>query len=162
MSDDARVRPLAEGDVDALAGELGKLPLLSLYGRGPGARAGDLRAALARGDGLLVFEPEPGAGAPTGLAWFLPNGTFGLGAYLRLLAVAGGKQGKGAGSALLAAFEQASKAQSRHAFALVSGFNAAAQKFYEKHGYAKVGAVPSLVQRDVEERIYWKRIVPLA
>jgi hypothetical protein len=40
----------------------------------------------------------------------------------------------------------------------VSDFNVDAHRFYEKHGYVKVGALPKLVRPDVDELIYWKRL----
>jgi GNAT superfamily N-acetyltransferase len=125
------------------------------YRRGPDRIAADLEAALARGDGLLAWEVE---GVARGLAWFLRDGTFGMGGYLRLIALAEGAQGGGAGAVLLAAFEAEVAASSRHAFLLVSDFNEEAQRFYERHGYARVGALPALVLPDVAELVYWKRL----
>ncbi len=147
------IRPLADGDIDRLAAELAELPLLARYNRSAQQIAGDLRAARERGDDLLVH------GDPAdGLAWFLQAGTFGLGGYLRLLAVTGAAQGRGTGAALLAAFEAGVAARSRHAFLLVSDFNRAAQAFYRKHGYAEVGRLPELVVAGIDELVYWKRL----
>ncbi len=149
------VRRLEPRDVPALAAELARLDLMVRYRRDAARIAADLEAALARGDGLLVEEAD---GAPRGLAWFLPAGTFALGGYLRLIAVVPSALGSGAGAALLAAFEAEVAKASRHAFLLVSDFNAAAQRFYERHGYARVGAIPGLVLPDVAEVVYWKRL----
>ena len=149
------VRPFAPGDVDLLAPELARLPLLARYGRDAERIGDDLKAALARGEGLLAWEEE---GAARGLAWFLRQGTFGLAGYLRLIAVVGGAQRAGAGAALLGAFEAEVARSSRHAFLLVSDFNEAAQRFYARHGYTRVGAVPGLVLEDVAELVYWKRL----
>src|ERR1700694_5928597 len=96
------VRQLSRDDVAQLAPALAELPLMVRYGRSAARIAADLAAALARGDGLLAWEV---AGAARGLAWFLREGTFGMGGYLRLIALAEGAQGGGAGAALLAAFE---------------------------------------------------------
>jgi ribosomal protein S18 acetylase RimI-like enzyme len=149
------IRPLEDGEIDALANQLAALPLLARYGRTPAFLAGDLRSAAARGDGLLVHAD---GGPADGLAWFLSAGTFGLGGYLRLLAIAPAAQGRGAGAALLAAFEAAVAARSRHAFLLVSDFNRPAQTFYRRHGYAEVGRLPALVVPDIDELVYWKRL----
>lgn len=149
---------LRGGDVAALAQLLADLPLMQRYRRSAGALATDLRAGLERGDGLLVSRDAAGA-APTGVAWFTPTGTLGLGGYLRLLAVGAGDQGRGTGAALLAAFETAlAGARSRHAFLLASDFNTAAQRFYQAHGYVQVGRLPGLVVPDVDELILWKRL----
>lgn len=147
------IRPLAGSDIEPLAAGLAGLPLLARYGRSAHHIAGDLAAALERGDGLLV-DGDPAMA----LAWFLPAGTFGLGGYLRLLAVTAPAQGRGAGAALLAAFEGAVAARSRHAFLLVSDFNGPAQAFYQKHGYAEVGRLPELVVAGIDELVYWKRL----
>lgn len=149
------IRPLAPADVPDLARGLAALPLMERYGRGAAALERALSAALARGEGLLVAED---GGAPRGLAWFLPSGTLALGGYLKLIAVLPGGEGRGAGGALLAAFEAETAKASAHAFLLVSDFNAGAQRFYARAGYARVGALPGLVLPDVAEVLYWKRL----
>ena len=149
------VRPLAAADVPHLAEALAPLPLLARYGRRADRLAADLLAGLARGEGLLAWEES---GEALGLAWFLRDGTFGLGGYLRLIALAPGAAGRGAGAGLLAAFEAEVALSSRHAFLLVSDFNEGAQRFYQRHGWSRVGALPGLVLPDVAEVVYWKRL----
>jgi len=149
------VRPLAAAEIPALARALAGVPLMVRYGRTPEALEAALRAANARGERLLVADER---GAIRGLAWFLTQGTLALGGYLRLIAMLPGAEGKGAGAALLAAFEAETSKESRHAFLLVSDFNDGAQRFYERHGYARVGALPALVLPDVAEVMYWKRL----
>lgn len=149
------IRPLGAGDVPALAAELARLPLMIRYRRDEGKIAADLREALARGDGLLV---EEAGGRVRGLAWFLTGGTFAMGGYLRLIALVPDALGSGAGARLLQAFEAEVRTTSRHAFLLVSDFNAAAQRFYERHGWTRMGALPALVLPDVAELVYWKRL----
>jgi ribosomal protein S18 acetylase RimI-like enzyme len=152
------IRPLAAADLPALAEGLAALPLMQRYGRTAGKLEAALAAALRRGEGLLVAT-EDGANAPVlGLAWFLPAGTLALGGYLRLIAVLGEGQGRGTGAALLEAFEGAVARESAHAFLLVSDFNEPAQRFYERKGYVRVGALPGLVLPDVGEVLYWKRL----
>jgi GNAT superfamily N-acetyltransferase len=149
------IRPLREADVASLAADLARLPLLVRYRRDATRIARDLAEASARGDGLLVEERD---GRVRALAWFQRAGTLGVGGYLRLLAVAPEATGEGVGAALLVAFEAEVARESRHAFLLVSDFNDRAQRFYERHGYARVGAVPGLVLPDVSELVYWKRL----
>jgi ribosomal protein S18 acetylase RimI-like enzyme len=149
------IRALAEPDVPALASAVAALPLMARYGRTPERLEASLRAALGRGEALLVAEED---GALAGLAWFLPAGTLAMGGYLKLIAVLHGGQGRGTGAALLEAFEAAVARESAHAFLLVSDFNAGAQRFYERHGYTRVGALPGLVLPDVGEVLYWKRL----
>jgi GNAT superfamily N-acetyltransferase len=149
------VRTLTRDDVAPLAAALARLPLMQRYGRSAERIAADLEAALGRGDGLLAWDV---GGAARGLAWFLRGGTFGMGGYLRLIALADDVQGGGAGRELLAAFEAEVATASRHAFLLVSDFNEGAQRFYERRGYARVGALPGVVLPDVTELVYWKRL----
>jgi ribosomal protein S18 acetylase RimI-like enzyme len=149
------VRPLQPTDIRPLSTALALLPLMQRYNRPASAIAESLESALTRGDGLLVFDDGEGA---QGLSWFLFSGTLGLGGYLRLMAVSPYAHRKGIGSALLSAYEAAVATQSRHTFLLCSDFNVEAQRFYERHGYAKVGRLPSLVVSGVDELIYWKRL----
>jgi ribosomal protein S18 acetylase RimI-like enzyme len=60
--------------------------------------------------------------------------------------------------ALLHAFEEETARASAHAFLLVSDFNEGAQRFYEREGYVRVGALPGLVLPDVAEVLYWRRL----
>lgn len=151
------VRALEPAEVPALARALAEVPLMQRYGRDAAALERALAAAHGRGEGLLVAEEE---GIVRGLAWFLREGTLAMGGYLRLIAMLPGAEGKGAGAALLAAFEAEVAARSRHAFLLVSDFNDGARRFYERHGYTRVGALAALVLPDVAEVLYWKRLRP--
>jgi GNAT superfamily N-acetyltransferase len=143
----ADLAPLAEG--------LASLPLLRRYGRDRAGLAADLERSLARGDGLLLAVE---GGGPVGLAWYLRQGTLGLGGYLKLMAVLPGAQSRGVGAGLLAACERSLAETSSHGFLLCSDFNASAQAFYERHGWTRVGALPGLVLPGVAELIYWKRL----
>jgi len=149
------LRPAVAADLPPLAAGLAALPLLRRYGRGEARLAADLAAALARGDGLLLALE---GGAPVGLAWYLRDGTLGLGGYLRLMAVLPGAQARGIGAALLSAFEAELARGTAHGFLLCSDFNAPAQAFYRRHGWTQVGALPGLVLPDVAELIFWKRL----
>jgi ribosomal protein S18 acetylase RimI-like enzyme len=149
------IRPLRKAEVASLASALAPLPLLTRYGRGAARLEADLTAALTRGDGMLV---AIGPAGPVGLCWFLRKGTLAMGGYLRLIALAPGITGGGLGAQLLEAFEAEAARESRHAFLLVSDFNEGAQRFYERHGYRKVGELPDLVIPGVAEWLYWKRL----
>lgn len=149
------VRPLAPEEIPALARGLAELPLMRSYGRTADQLTAAFAGALARGDGLLAAGE---GGAPVGVAWFQTGGTLAMGGYLRLIAVLPTAQRRGAGAALLSAYEAETTRSSAHAFLLVSDFNAEAQRFYERHGYARVGVLPGLVRPEVDEVLYWKRL----
>lgn len=150
-----QLRSLEDDDIPPLAEGLARLPLMQRYSRSAEKLAADLRAAKARGDGLIAAEL---GGRLEGFCWFLHHGTLGMGGYLRLIAVLDGAQGRGTGAALLAAYEREVARSAAHAFLLVSDFNDPAQRFYERHGWTRVGAIPKLVLPDVDELVYWKRL----
>ncbi len=150
-----QLRSLEDDDIPPLAEGLARLPLMQRYSRSAEKLAADLRAAKARGDGLIAAEL---GGRLEGFCWFLHHGTLGMGGYLRLIAVLDGAQGRGTGAALLAAYEREVARSAAHAFLLVSDFNDPAQRFYERHGWSRVGAIPKLVLPDVDELVYWKRL----
>jgi ribosomal protein S18 acetylase RimI-like enzyme len=114
----------------------------------------ELCRGLDRGESVIVFD----SGTPCGLAWFMAEGTFGRGGFLRLLAVAPGHQRRGVGGALLEEYEAVARTRSTHAFLLVGDFNDAAQRFYSRHGYRQVGRLPRFALPDVDELIFAKPI----
>jgi ribosomal protein S18 acetylase RimI-like enzyme len=151
------LRPLARAEIPALAAALAAVPLMARYGNDAARLGRALEGALDRGESVLVADDE---GVLRGLAWFVTSGTLALGGYLRLIALVPGAEGRGTGVALLRAFEAEVARASRHAFLLVSDFNAGAIRFYEREGYRRVGELPGLVLSDVAEVLYWKRLRP--
>ncbi len=145
------VRPLEARDIPVCARIVADAPLWRRYGYGAERCAADLGAALeGRKDVLLCAEL---AGAPVGLAWVLPRGTFGRSPYLKLIAVAAEHRGGGLGALLLTAAEEIGAGELT---LLVSDFNDQAQRFYLAHGYREVGALPDFVLPGVTERILRK------
>jgi ribosomal protein S18 acetylase RimI-like enzyme len=154
-----------------LAAALVTLPLLERYGvTAPGLHADLLRLlpeqpAAAPDERLLVAEqPGPRGGTDPagrqlcGLARFALRGQLGRGGYLRLIALAPGTQGQGLGSLLLAEVERQVALSSPELFLLTSDFNTAAQRFYERHGYARVGQLADYVRPGITELLYRKRV----
>jgi len=148
------IRPMQRADIATLAAWLPGVPLWQRYGLTRAQVQTMLAGALDRSDIVLVAD----AGEACGLAWCMPQGAFGRSAYLRLLGVHPAHAGKGIGADLLAQSEQAAGVASREMFLLVSDFNTAAQRFYQRHGYAQSGAISGYVLPDVTELIYWKRL----
>jgi ribosomal protein S18 acetylase RimI-like enzyme len=149
------LRRIEEKELPALAAGLARLPLMERYERSEEKLRADLHAAAARGDGLIGAEV---GGTLAGFCWFMLHGTLGMGGYLKLIAVLDGARGRGTGTALLSAYEAEVARASAHGFLLVSDFNESAQRFYERHGWSRVGAIPKLVLPDVDELVYWKRL----
>ena len=149
------IRAATAADLAPLAAGLARLELMRRYRRDQARLEADLTRSLERGDGLLLAVEAAG---PIGLAWFLRQGTLGMGGYLKLMAVLPGAQSRGVGTRLLEAFEADLAGAAGHGFLLCSDFNASAQAFYERHGWTRVGALPGLVLPGVAELIYWKRL----
>src|SRR5579859_7698441 len=79
-----------------------------------------------------------------GLAGFtiMSDGTFGDHGYIRLIGIQQGLTGQGIGTRLLHEAEILFvQRQIRRAFLLCTDWNTAAQAFYERHGYERVGVL---------------------
>lgn len=164
MSDQVRIRPALPADVEAvtrLGEEVAQQPLLRRYGVTPsglGAELARLAASLpGQGEQLLLVQAASQERL-YGFARFCPSGTFGAGGYLRLIALVPGQEGRGLGSALLRAVEDAVRAQSPVLFLLVSETNEAAQRFYARRGYQQAGRLPDFARPGLTEIICWKRL----
>lgn len=113
--------------------------------------------ALARGADLFVIVVD---GQAAGCVWCVARGAFDRSGYIRLIMVDGAQRSRGLGRELL---DYAEGFLGRHAddvFLLVSDFNHDAQRFYQRHGYAQVGALPDYVIAGVAELVYHKRLRP--
>ncbi len=152
-----RVRPMTHNDIPVLAAWMVETPLWQRYQLTIERASRNFETGLARGDVLLVAD----AGADNlgcGFAWCLPQGGFGRSMYLRLIGVRKERARAGVGAALLKGAEEAALTIGNELFLLVSDFNTDAQRFYERQGYQKVGAIPGYVLPDVTELLYWKQL----
>jgi ribosomal protein S18 acetylase RimI-like enzyme len=152
------IRPMEPADIPAVVDWMLATPLWQRYRlTEAGTRAGFERA-LADGDLLLVADVDDPAGRACGLAWCLRRGMFGRSAYLRILGVRDEFGGRGLGAVLLDRAETILSEITDTLFLLVSDFNADAQRFYERQGYVRVGALAAYVLPDVTEFLYCKRL----
>ena len=151
------VRPARLDELSALATVVAPQPLLTHYEISSTRLAQLLAEAITRGEPVVVADDGKRA---VGFAWFLYSGTLGVGGYLRLIALAPGAEGQGAGAALLDAVEADVATRARHMFLLVSHWNEGARRFYARRGYAEVGRLPAFVRADTDEIICWKRLPP--
>jgi GNAT superfamily N-acetyltransferase len=149
------VRPLREADLEPLAAWLITLPLMQRYGLTAEAALRQLQTARRRGDTLITAADD--ADYPVGFAWMMPTGAFGRSPYLRLIGVHPDWSAQGIGARLLDAVESLAWSQADALCLLVSDFNLGAQRFYERHGYSRVGALADYVVPGVTELLYWKR-----
>jgi len=149
------IRALRSDDIPILAEWIPAVPLWQRYGMTAEKMDARLRQAFQAGDLLLVADGA-GDGSAHGLAWTMIGGIFGRSAYLRLLGIQNGCTGGGIGVALLDETEQHVRAARQDLFLLVSDFNDAAQRFYQRQGYRQIGAIPGYVLPDVTELLFWK------
>jgi ribosomal protein S18 acetylase RimI-like enzyme len=148
------VRPAQRDELAAVATLVVGQPLLMRYGATAAGLTRDLNGALDRGEPVLVADD----GQLHGFAWFLRNGTFAQGGYLRLIALAPGAEGRGMGRALLQEVERQVAEHSRNLFLMVSHWNEGARRFYAARGYSEVGRLPAFIRPDTDEIICWKRL----
>ena len=150
------LRPMTDADIPPIVEWMLTVPLWQRYGLQREKTMANFRTAINRGDVLLAAEADAQA---VGFAWCLRDGTFGFAPYLKLIGVHPEKHGQNIGGQLLDALEAILQDEGYHdLFLLVADFNDAAQRFYQKHGYRQIGAIPHLVLDDVAEFIFWKAL----
>lgn len=147
------VVPAVPEHAEALADVIASAEFLQRYHDALGTPERYVERAFSHGT-LLAAVRE---GVVQGLVWCTPEGTFGRGGYIRLLAVHPRARRSGVGRLLMASAEEVIFQRSGHAFLLTSDFNVPAQRFYEAIGYTRVGAIPGYVVPEITELIYWKR-----
>ncbi len=96
-------------------------------------------------------------GEITGLIKVAPQGFCGLYPYLSLVSVGGAYRGMGVGSFLLSAFEKmGTDAGARKVALMVSDFNYAAKKLYERRGYKEIGLICDAAKDGIGEYLMIK------
>jgi ribosomal protein S18 acetylase RimI-like enzyme len=155
----ARVRRMRQEDVAGCADMIAGEALWRRYGLDALRARRMLRAALRAGGDLYVAVM---GGHLAGFVWIRREGTFAHSGYVRLIGVARSARRAGVGRRLLDHAERVIFASGPNVFLLVSDFNRAAQRFYRKLGYAKVGALPDYVQPGITEYVYRKSRGPIA
>src|SRR5262249_54347684 len=108
----------------------------------------------------LLLVGRDADGAPLGLAWIIGSRILTGAAYLRLLLVAEGRQGRGLGSRLLAAAEAEARGFANHLVLLAAANTAAAHRFYDPHGYRHVRDLPDFAVPGLDEALYHKALRP--
>ena len=155
MTADITIRPMTPDDFAPLAAWMVTVPLWQRYGLTAERAVTNFQNAAQQGEILITAD---GAEPRCGFAWAIPKGAFGRSAYLRLIGVQPDQSNRGVGAQLLAQVEQQVLPYSGELFLLVSDFNHEAQRFYQRHGYAQVGAIHGYVLPDVVELLFWRRL----
>jgi ribosomal protein S18 acetylase RimI-like enzyme len=150
------IRPISEDDIPVCADIIASAPVWKRYGVTVETAANRLTNAIQTDAIILVADDD--TGRAIGLVWVVLRGAFDISCYIRWLAVASTLRGGGIGEKLLIAAEERSQTISRDLFLLCADFNVDAQRFYERHGYSRVGALENYVIPGVAEIIYRKRL----
>lgn len=130
--------------VDSMAG--------SAIGQRYFADAQFTRTLILKGiDKNEVFVATNADQTAAGFYWSAACGMFCRFPYLRLLSVKTRFRNLGVGALLLDHFEENGFAQAPKVFLAVSDFNDGAQRFYERRGYVRVGAIPDLYKPGIAE-----------
>ncbi len=79
------------------------------------------------------------------------------GPYIQTFALSPHCQGRGIGSRVLSFIEtEARRVGQRNLWVAASDFNAAAHRFYERHGFERLATVPALLRDDRDEILFRK------
>jgi len=82
------------------------------------------------------------------------------GPYLQMLAILPAHQNLGIGGRILAWYEGEARQLFRNVWLCVSGFNVAAQRFYQAHGYTLAATLDGLMRDGDAELLMRKRLAP--
>lgn len=107
-------------------------------------------------DWFLVALDE--SGQPAGFLCCLPQGAFHSYPYLHLLVTAPHLRGAGIGTIIMDEFERRIALVRNKLFLCVAGFNSAAERFYLKRGYVRVGTIPSLYREGIDEYLMMRKL----
>ena len=108
-----------------------------------------------------LFVGKNKSGEVLGFYRIVMDGTFGVFAYLHLIAVRKDLRGEGIGTKLLKAAEKRIVHEQgyplfKKVFLLLGKDNRKAKGYYEKNGYIRVGTIPSLFSSGVDEYLLMK------
>lgn len=149
--------PMTEAHVIPCAKILSSTPLwVTSYGVTYQSALRTFRVGLADPQQTLCVAMN--ADEVVGLAYYGERGAFYFGSYLRLLAVHEAYRGQQIGGQLLAYVEDHVKTITPSLFLLATSKNTDAHRFYERHGYTHVGALPDYVIQGITEFIFWKKL----
>ncbi|MGQ0646498.1 MAG: GNAT family N-acetyltransferase [Gemmatimonadaceae bacterium] len=95
---------------------------------------------------------------PIGLLLLMLQGT--LVGYVRSLLVHPARRSRGVGAALMDFAERRIRRVSPNVFVMVSSFNPAAQRFYERQGYVRIGELSDSIVRGHSEILLRKSAGP--
>jgi ribosomal protein S18 acetylase RimI-like enzyme len=149
------IRPMIAADIPHCAEIMVLTPLWQRYS--VTLESATKRFTTGLQDGATIFIADTD-GIAIGFVWVVKRGAFDLSGYISLLAVSPAHRSGGIGRQLLTAAEDYIRPSARDIVLTCSDFNIDAQRFYERNGYMRVGALPDYVLPGVAELIYIKRL----
>lgn len=148
-----RIRPIQAQDIPACARIMAENPLWQRYQVTIDSAARRFTQGVSQSATILIAETDQQV---SGFIWYVEKGAFNRSGYVMLVGVAPEAQHLGIGAALMDAAEQVLFRSGRDVILLVSDFNQAAQRFYQRRGYRQVGSLADYVLPGVSELIYRK------
>lgn len=91
-----------------------------------------------------------------GFVWYEEEGTFGVHAFLHIIAIKEKYRSKGIGTKVLLHFEEKAFIDDDQIFLMVAEFNTKARKLYDKLGYKQVGILADFYRPCVNECLMMK------
>ena len=154
--DTLRVRRFWESDIPYCTDIVEKTALFEGYGLRGERIPRTLLGGLTDPDSdLWTVVSRQGSERIQGFAWVTKRAGLGRSAYLRLICVAEEARGHGVGELLVHHIEKTIAAK-KGLLLVCTHTNAAAQAFYERLGYVKVGMIPEFAAKGHDEMVYWK------
>lgn len=150
------IRPMTADDCPILAAWMVEIPLWKRYGVTFERACSNFEHGLNSGD--WMFTADNAETHACGFAQVAPKGMCGISPYLRLIGVHPSAQSTGVGAALLTEIERVAAEHAADLFLLTSDFNENAHRFYERHGFVQIGAIPDYIVPSITELIFRKRL----
>lgn len=148
------IRSLLPADIPACARLMAVSPLWQRYQVTEASATRRFEGGLRRQATIAVAEHEGEIG---GFIWYETYGAFARSGYVVLVGVQPNLHRQGIGVALMRYAEVHMFSKVDDVFLLVSDFNDAAQRFYQRLGYQQVGSITDYVISGITELIYHKR-----
>ncbi len=141
-----------EEHVDSCEQMLQNSELGRRYFSAPGSGRKQIIEGMESGNLLVAID----CGEVVGFMYVLPHGSFHAFPYLHLFAVKESRRGEGIGAQMLEYLERAYAGT--QLFLVCADFNPGARRFYARHGFQEVGALPGLYRDGITEYLMSKRI----
>ena len=149
------IRKIRMSDIQFCASIMVRNPIWQRYQVTEDSARARFTKGMAEKAPILVAEEKDRV---VGFIWYVPQGAFYRSGYVMLIGVDPDSQSHGVGVSLMEAAEKEMFKTNADIFLLVSDFNVAAQRFYQRLGYQQVGVLVNYVLDGVNELIFRKHL----